>query len=226
MKEQRMPTACVIIATLMFIAMSASFVYSEVQAGLGLTNEDFIRFHVVANSDSEKDQALKLKVRDRVIEYIDNAMIREMVGKSSGENEIIEIDINDTRVYIMEHLDEIVKEAEVVLAEEGVEQEVRGEYGVSWIPEKEYGSLVFPAGNYEALKLLIGEASGHNWWCVLFPPLCLINSDNSEGNEEILKELIRGGKYNHLEKAAEEDSGRTVLKLKFKTLELVKRFSE
>ena len=92
-----------------------------------------------------------------------------------------------------------------------------------WIPEKSYGSLSFPAGNYEALNVTIGEGKGQNWWCVLYPPLCLIDvkadEKKADSADDVLKDSIMRGKYSVLYDAAHGER-RTVLHLEFKTLEL------
>ena len=199
--------------------------------GAGLSNEDFIRFHVLANSGSEEDQAIKLKVRDEVISYLDEALVKEAVQKSEGTGGTIDIGIGETRRYISDHLSEIVDMAESVIAAEGCSYDVKAEFGVSWIPEKRYGSVIFPAGNYETLKLLIGEAEGHNWWCVLYPPLCLIDTEsNAAEYGEIMKDAIMKGKYEELAKMTGNSSsgtgGARFIHLRFKTLDIVKRFAQ
>jgi len=140
--------------------------------------EGIIRLHIIANSDSQEDQELKLKVRNHVLAKVQNHLA-DCFGKElvrSGREQLdsrMRADI--TRNYIETHLEEITGWAEDVLKAEGAVYPVQANLGVTWIPEKEYDGIHFPAGNYEALNITIGEGAGQNWWCVIFPPLCLID---------------------------------------------------
>lgn len=128
--------------------------------------EGIIRLHVIANSNSDFDQNLKLKVRDEII---------SLVGDLSNKNSI-----EESRKWIESQLDDIEKKADEVIRENGCNYRAAAELGVRWIPEKNYGNMYFPAGNYEALTIVLGEGEGENWWCVLFPPLCLITEEEGE----------------------------------------------
>lgn len=132
--------------------------------------EGIIRLHVIANSNSDFDQNLKLKVRDEII---------SLVGDLSDKNSI-----SESRKWVESQLDDIERKAEEVIRENGCNYRASAELGVRWIPEKTYGDMYFPAGNYEALTIVLGEGEGENWWCVLFPPLCLITEE-----EEVLAEM-------------------------------------
>jgi len=121
-----------------------------------------LRLHVIANSDSAGDQALKLKVRDCIIEKT------EHLFDSNGN-------IDAARETVLENLDTIKNCAEEEIRKNGYDYDVRVSLGTDDFPTKEYGSLVLPAGTYEALKVEIGSAKGKNWWCVLFPPLCFVD---------------------------------------------------
>ena len=131
--------------------------------------EGIIRLHVIANSDSEDDQELKLKVRDEII---------SQVGDLNEKNTI-----EDSREWLESQLDDFEKAAESVIRENGCNYKASAELGVRWIPEKSYGDMYFPAGNYEALTITLGKGEGENWWCVLFPPLCLITENEAELEE-------------------------------------------
>lgn len=128
-----------------------------------------IRLHVIANSDSAEDQNLKLKVRDEIIKEV-----------GSLENSR---DIQDSRSYLKEHLRDMEETAEKVIRENGMDYTATADLGVRWIPAKTYGDMYFPAGNYEALNLTLGKGEGQNWWCVLFPPLCLVEEDEDAVEE-------------------------------------------
>lgn len=122
--------------------------------------EEVIRLHVIANSDSEEDQALKLEVRDKVLEAA------EPILKGLSREE--------ARRALEQAAPQIAQAAEEVVAERGFSYPVtaRMEDGV-WFPTKRYEDFALPAGEYTALRVEIGQAEGKNWWCVVFPPLCL-----------------------------------------------------
>ncbi|MDD2215808.1 MAG: stage II sporulation protein R [Eubacteriales bacterium] len=176
-----------------------------------LSNEDFIRFHVIANSNSKADQALKLKVRDGLLEHISEGLVTETLATVDKNQTKASLDIEKTRTYIEKNLEYIESTAEAIVAEEGYPYPVKADLGVSWIPEKTYGNLTFPAGNYQALNVIIGEGNGENWWCVLFPPLCLIGTEEN---------AILDKKYQELLDSSKEPK---TIQLKFKTLELIKK---
>ena len=144
----------------------------------GMINEyeGIIRFHVIANSDSEEDQELKFKVRNRVLAKVQNAL-----EGSSGASR--------TRAYIEENLEEI--EACALQCVRGYDYNVKARIGVTAIPAKQYDDVYFPAGSYEALTITIGEGKGQNWWCVVFPPLCLVDAREG-GYEEMFDENAQG----------------------------------
>lgn len=206
-----------------------------------LSNEDFIRFHVIANSDSEQDQQLKLAVRDAVLAKINSELVREAMAQElveyqtsgtavmslpeeEGSQTRVSLDLEQSRKYIQENLTAIEAAAEKVIRDNGYEYPVKAELGVKWIPQKSYGNVIFPSGNYEALNITIGEGKGQNWWCVLFPPLCLIGAEAPEDKEaaeeaqEIYMEILLDEKYEPL---TEERKEPATLKLRFKTLELI-----
>ncbi len=183
-----------------------------------LSNEDFIRFHVIANSDNKADQALKLKVRDRLLTVINEDLVAETMARADRNQTSISLDLDGAMEYIESNLEKIEDSAKAVIHEEGYDYPVTADLGVILIPKKTYGDLTFPAGNYRSLNVTIGEGKGENWWCVLFPPLCLIGEADEE--EDIYKDVLLHGKYSDLVK--DPDHPRT-LKLKFKTLELLKK---
>ena len=146
----------------------------------GMLNEyeGIIRFHVIANSDSDEDQKLKFKVRNRVLAKVQNAL----EGSSSASR---------TRAYIEENLEEIEACALQCIRSEGYDYKVKARIGVTAIPAKQYDDVYFPAGSYEALTITIGEGKGQNWWCVVFPPLCLVDAREG-GYEEMFDEDLQG----------------------------------
>ena len=142
---------------------------------------EIIRFHVLANSDTEEDQNLKLKVRDKVIEN----MSSKFIGCSN---------IDDARKIMLDSMDEVNSIAKEVIEENGYSYRVKSELSRENFPDKMYGDTLFPQGNYEAFRILIGEANGQNWWCVMFPPLCFVDESkqvvNSDETKESLEKVI------------------------------------
>ena len=177
-------------------------------AGKKVTEEygGVLRFHVIANSESEYDQNVKLKVRDHVLEVVEAELLNEtMLRHEENDGDTARLGLDEARELIETNLDVIEDAAREVLAEEGVSYGASAELGVRFIPQKTYGDVTFPAGNYEALNITLGEGEGQNWWCVLFPPLCLIDPDGSE-LDGIETDQIAGGQQ--------------AITLKFKTKEL------
>lgn len=119
-----------------------------------------IRLHVLANSDSDADQALKLKVRDRILQ--------EASGILNGDT-----DVSTASTALEGQLDHLASVGQEVVNAEGYNYTVTAALEHTWFPTKQYDDFALPAGNYLALRVKIGAAEGHNWWCVVFPPLCV-----------------------------------------------------
>lgn len=175
-----------------------------------LSNEDFIRFHVVANSDTPEDQELKLRVRDGVLQKINEGLTEYAVSRKTPLEGRIELTMEESRQYIKGHLEEISQVAQQIIRTNGYRYSVAASLGPRRIPEKTYGSLTFPAGEYEALNLVIGEGGGENWWCVLFPPLCTVGARPADEKYDVLWEAM-------------ESEEPVRLHLKFKTLEYLEQ---
>ena len=126
-----------------------------------------IRLHVIAASDSDADQALKLKVRDAVLSGL-STLSEGCSSKSEAEEKLAS------------QLDEIRAVALETLAAEGCDCQVSVSLGKEKYPQKSYDGVCFPAGEYTSLRIVIGEGEGKNWWCVLFPQLCLAGAKNAE----------------------------------------------
>ena len=122
------------------------------------------RLHILANSDSEKDQAVKIAVRDAVLEYE-----RECTGAASA------FDAAEAESIIRTHGAGILQTVRETLEKNGAEYDAQLAVGKFDFPEKQYGEKIYPAGEYRALRILLGEARGKNWWCLMFPPLCIAN---------------------------------------------------
>lgn len=118
-----------------------------------------IRLHVIANSDSDADQALKLKVRDKVLDFTTNVLQR-------SEN------MEDAQRQLQDALGRIENIALREIVDQGYEYSVTAQLTSAEFPLKEYDGFSLPAGEYTALRLVIGDGAGRNWWCVVYPPLC------------------------------------------------------
>ena len=129
-------------------------------ASEGALADQVLRLHVVANSDSEEDQALKLIARDAVLELASRLL--DGVSDRARAEEILSA-----------HLDELAQAGAEALAAHGCADRVTAEIADQWFPTREYATFSLPAGQYRALRITIGAGSGRNWWCVVFPPLCL-----------------------------------------------------
>lgn len=137
---------------------------------------ELIRFHVLANSDSEADQALKMKVRDRIL--AETCLPLEEAQNTTEAEQQIRHHMADIRAAA---LDEIQKQ--------GYDYPVSVQLGVFDFPVRQYGNVTLPAGKYPALRVLIGEGAGHNWWCVMFPPLCFVDESTAGMPEESMNKI-------------------------------------
>ncbi len=147
-----------------------------------------LRFHVLANSDSEEDQNLKLKVRDAVGGYLGQ--------KLQGVD-----NLSECEKVVDDNLDEIVSVARGVVLKEGYQYPVTANLEDTSFPVKTYGAYTFPAGDYEALRVVIGTGEGHNWWCVLYPNMCFSGSMyevTGEEAEQKLREVLEEEEYEQI----------------------------
>lgn len=171
-----------IVISLVVTGIVVNAKQSQMQRDLA---EEVFRFHVLANSDSEEDQALKMQVKEAVISYM-----KEEIPCSDS--------VDTTKEWAKNHLDTIVNLAEAVIAEEGYSYEVTANVTTCDFPEKTYGDITFPPGVYEALRIEIGEAKGQNWWCVLYPNLCFIDAVHAvvpEKGKKDLKKVLEDDTY-------------------------------
>jgi stage II sporulation protein R len=142
----------------------------RLRADTAYNTHNLIRLHVVANSDQPKDQEVKLEVRDAIL----NASGSLFAGKT----------LDDAVLAVKDNLPLFKRIAENVLAASGYDYPVGVEYGAFAFPERTYGPLVLPAGNYQALRVVLGSGEGANWWCILFPPLCYLDVVGGGGRSE------------------------------------------
>lgn len=171
--------------------------------------ESVVRLHVLANSDSDGDQTLKLKVRDSILAYVS-----PLVVDAKSREEAIEI--------LQVELNEIEKVALSVVENEGYNYPVEVTLTLEDYPTRNYEAMSFPSGQYVSLRVLIGEAEGQNWWCVLFPPLCLSAATEKAKNEEAF--IAVGLNSDQYKIITENDEGKYYLRFKF--LEVASSFFE
>ena len=166
-------------ASFMFLIILGTYNYADGKMQ-SLENQypGILRFHVIANSDTASDQNLKLRVRNYVLEHLQEDLSDEMLlAKNSMGKDFDEAIV--MRRYIKNNLKKIQKWTHQSLRLEKSNYDCSVSIGVRHIPAKYYDDIFFPEGNYEALTITIGEGKGQNWWCVVFPPLCLVENDDS-----------------------------------------------
>lgn len=191
------------------IALVIIFLFVSIKSYANTISDDlsnnFFRLHILANSDSEEDQTLKLKVRDNIIEYMNSLSYSNLTKKEA-------IDLTKSNLQNFKEI------AQRTILEEGYNYSINLEVGNFYFPTKEYGNISLPAGYYDALKIEIGEAKGKNWWCSLFPPLCFVDISAGiidEEAEEYLKENLSEDEFSLITDTSED------IKFKFKIVELL-----
>ena len=163
-----------------------------------------IRFHVLANSDSSADQGLKMKVKKAVVDYIYH---------NTDDFHTIE----ETKIFLTRHDARIKRIAEDVLVANSSDYNISSTFSKDTFPTKSYGDVTFPAGEYTSYTLTIGSGKGHNWWCVLYPPLCFIDESTGvlpDSSKQQLKENLTETEY------------QVIKKYKFKYLTFLNKFIE
>ena len=171
--------------------------------------EELIRFHVLANSDTQEDQELKLKVRDAIISYLQ--------PKLEYSN-----NINESEKIITDSYKELNKISKEIIIENGYNYDVSVELTYSNFPTKQYSSVVLPAGEYKALKIVIGEGQGQNWWCVMFPPLCFVDESSAvidKSTDAKLQEVLTEEEYELIVGSNNNEVKQN--EIKFKILEII-----
>ena len=190
------------IASILLILLSLTVYANALHSDL---SQNILRLHIIANSDSAVDQTLKLKVRDAIIKEI-GADFAEIKDKKEYRKKLI-------------HESERIKDiADSILTDTGYKSKVSFER--MYIPRKIYNDIILPEGSYEALVVRLGKASGKNWWCVVYPPLCFTEStvgNISEEGKRYLKENLSPSGYSMILKKGVN------IKYKFKIVELFQK---
>ena len=195
-------TFIILILLCIFILISAISYVDAVSTDIA---NSVFRLHVIANSDSVEDQNLKYKVRDSLLEYMN--FISE---NCTSKEEIIKLAKNHT-----EEFHDIAKQ---VISENGYDYDVNINIGNFDFPTKDYGDISFPAGSYDALRVEIGNASGQNWWCVMFPPLCFVDVSSGivpDESKEVIQDSLTDEEYNIISNQSKPD-----IKFKFSLIEI------
>ena len=192
-------SVAIVILLVLLMALSFLPVHGEQEI-----YETVVRLHVLANSDSAEDQALKLQVRDAVLE-----VTTPLVQNCRSQAEAVEI--------LNAHLHDLEAAAAAVLAAEGYAYPVTVRLGEEDYPTRTYESCAFPAGRYVSLRVCIGEAEGQNWWCCLFPPLCLSAATARQDNEDAFIQVgLTKDQYGII-----TETGKTKYKIRFRILEVI-----
>ena len=202
-KNPKLKMICILTFLLIIYTGICAISYAT-STSSDISNSVF-RLHVIANSDSTEDQNLKYKVRDALLDYMNN-----ICTNCKSKNEAIEL--------VQIHQNEFKQVALDTIQKEGYNYDVKIEIGNFEFPTKQYGDISLPAGFYDALKVEIGEAKGKNWWCVMFPSLCFVDISSGivpEESKEDLQNVLSDEEYSLI--SDNQDYG---IKFKFKILEL------
>ena len=193
-----------ILIIFLFICYTFICAFSYVNAISSDISSNVFRLHVIANSNSDEDQALKYIVRDNILQYM-----KEITVNVDSKEEIIKIiEDNKNNFYDI---------AINTIRNEGYDYDIKIEIGNFEFPTKVYGDIALPCGYYDALKIEIGNAEGRNWWCVMFPPLCFVDITSAvvpEDSKSILESNLDDEEYDLI------STNSTEMEIKFKIVEL------
>lgn len=176
-------TAALLIGLLVSVSISSVSAFAK---DCDSIRSSVLRFHILANSDSEEDQALKLAVRDKIL-----SLDQKVFGASSS--------LADAKVQAQKYLSMLKAAAEEEIKEQGYSYDVQIELTNMYFTTREYEAFTLPAGFYDAVRITIGEGKGHNWWCVLYPPLCVPAAEKTDSADlsDVLtpqeEEIVEGG---------------------------------
>ena len=197
------------------LILFSAFIFISALSYVNAVSEDIsdslFRLHVIANSDSDEDQALKYKVRDAILDYMD-----DITANCTSKEEVISL-AND-------HKEEMCNVAKETISANGYDYDVSIEIGNFEFPTKQYGDISLPAGYYDAVRVKIGEASGQNWWCVMFPPLCFVDVTSGVVPNES-KEIIKENLNNDEEYSIISDKEDAGIQFKFSLIEFFKNIN-
>ena len=175
----------VVIATLVTFSAQTHLQKRVEAAAQEHLAQEVLRLHILANSNSEEDQALKMQVKEVVFDWLAEVLPEGLNGEQ-------------TKLWLRSHSRELERVSHQALVGQDVDYPVNVAVTTCYFPDKRYGDVVFPAGNYEALRIEIGAAKGENWWCVLYPGLCFVESIGgvvTEEGQELLQEALTATEY-------------------------------
>ena len=196
----------IILFLLFFYILISAFFYVDAVSS-DISNSVF-RLHVIANSDSKEDQELKYKVRDKVLEYMN------LISNCTSKEDVINL--------AKTHQEEFKNIAQNVIKENGYNYNVNIYIGKYDFPTKTYGDISFPAGNYDCLRIEIGESQGQNWWCVMFPPLCFVDVTSGivpEDSKSLMQNNLTDEEYSII-----SDNHSPDIQIKFGLIEMFNNF--
>lgn len=171
--RSRLVICCFIVLLSAIIVSYISILSDRTGDVYAYNNNNLIRLHVLANSNHPGDQDLKLKVRDAIL-----ADTYELFSYVTDKDQAKDI--------ILANQDLIYNTAIATIRNEGYDYNVKLEIGTFIFPDRDYGEIHLPEGGYEALRIVIGEGKGDNWWCVLFPPLCFVDVNQTEADDSFV----------------------------------------
>lgn len=166
------------------------FLNLETKSTVSVLSHSAIRFHILANSDSVSDQALKMRVKESVVNYI---------YEKTGDFKTVD----EAKNFILNNDKTIKSIATKAIADNGYDYTVSSTFGFSDFPVKTYGDVIFPKGTYTSYTIKIGNGKGHNWWCVLYPPLCFVDVSTGvlpDNSKEKLRDSLSDIQYHTVTK--------------------------
>lgn len=186
MKKKGNMTRCIILLCMCMAGFIYAAIHSEANSNVqqGIAKE-IIRFHVIANSDAEVDQKVKLVVKDKVVSYMQGKLAETKTREQAKK-------------VMKREMPAIKKIAQKTVRKQGYQYSCDVIYHEREFPVKIYGDLTFPAGKYEALDVVLGNAEGKNWWCVMFPSLCFVDGTYAvvpDNSKDRLKEVLTEEEY-------------------------------
>lgn len=198
------------ITFILFLSLLFSFLFSSLSSAKENISDSVLRLHVIANSNSKEDQALKLKVRDRIL-----SDTKDLFKNTQSPSDALD--------KAKSKKDLILTSAQAALKENGSAYDVKVKIGEDSFPIKSYESITLPEGKYTSVSVIIGNGEGKNWWCVMFPPLCLVKGTVSlpEKSDNYLRENLSKSEY-----ALIKNDSELPFELKFKIVEILKNFTK
>lgn len=166
------------------------FLNLETKSTVSVLSHSAIRFHILANSDSVSDQTLKMRVKESVVNYI---------YEKTGDFKTVD----EAKNFILNNDKTIKSMATKAIADNGYDYTVSSTFGFSDFPVKSYGDVIFPKGTYTSYTIKIGNGKGHNWWCVLYPPLCFVDVSTGvlpDNSKEKLRDSLSDTQYHTVTK--------------------------